>query len=178
VTRGPVALIVTLCALACAKDARQSAAPDTVSDAAAAESAKAFSRAPKGTTVSMTVTGKETFDGPVNGRATCSYEQANGAPTVKVEAFGRDAQVAFEIINPQEGTIPVASALGGRRSSSRVSSLQFVVHSQSYGDGGGTAVLTDPVGRSGSLTARRFSRIGTGRRHGSDLAITVRWECE
>ena len=59
-----------------------------------------------------------------------------------------------------------------------MSSLQFVLHSQSYGDGHGTATLTDPVGRIGSLTARHFSRIAVGRHHGSDLALSVRWECE
>ena len=137
-----------------------------------------MARAPTGTTVSMTVTGKEKFDGPVNGRATCSYGGENSAPTVKVEAFGRDAQVAFEIIKAQEGTIPVKSGAVSRRSGARVSNLQFVVHSQTYGDGRGTATITDPVGRAGSLTASHFSRIGTGKRHGSDLSITVRWECE
>ena len=66
----------------------------------------------------------------------------------------------------------------GKRAGPRISNLQFVVHSQTYGDGRGTATITDPVGRKGSLTAGHFSRIGTGKRHGSDLAITVRWECE
>jgi hypothetical protein len=29
-----------------------------------------------------------------------------------------------------------------------------------------------------ALAARGFSRIGVGRHDGSDLGITVRWECE
>jgi hypothetical protein len=177
VTRRAATLAVLVLALACAKDAKRAPAPDTMSDVAAAESAKALARAPKGTTVSMTVTGSQKFDGLVNGRATCSFGSASGTPTVKVEAFSRDVQVTFEIINAHEGTIPVAS-VEGKRGKARVSSLQFVIHSQTYGDGHGTATLTDPVGRIGSLTARHFSRIGVGRHHGSDLAIAVHWECE
>jgi hypothetical protein len=125
----------------------------------------------------MTVTGSQKFNGLVNGSAKCSFGRAGAAPTVKVEAFSRDAQVTFEIINPQEGTIPVTS-VAGTRGKSRVSSLQFVLHSQTYADGHGSAILTDPVGRIGSLTAQHFSRIATGRHHGSNLALSVHWECE
>ncbi|HXT48534.1 MAG TPA: hypothetical protein VN717_07815, partial [Gemmatimonadaceae bacterium] len=134
------ALILTL---ACAKDAKRGPKPDTMSDVAAAESAHALARAPKGTTVSMTVTGSQKFSGPVNGSATCTYGTAAGTPSVKVEAISRDVQVTFEIINPQEGTIPVAS-VAGKHGKSRVSSLQFVIHSHTYGDGHGTATISDP----------------------------------
>jgi hypothetical protein len=171
------AATLALAALACAKEAKRGAAPDTLSDAAAAESAKVLARAPTGTQVSMTVTGSQKFNGPVNGSAKCSYGQAGGSPTVKIEAFSRDVQVTFEIINPKEGSIPVAS-VAGKRGKSRVSSLQFVIHSQTYADGHGTAMISDPVGRIGSLSAAHFSRIATGRHHGSDLALSVHWECE
>jgi len=171
-------LAAALLALACAKDRKAAAKVDTLSDSAATAAAQALSRAPTGTTVSMTVTGSVRFDGPLNARATCSYGGDTNSPTTKVEAFGRDAQVAFEIIKPTEGKIPVKSGAVGRHAGPRISNLQFVVHSHTYGDGRGTATITDPVGRKGSLTAAHFSRIGTGRRHGSDLAITVRWECE
>jgi hypothetical protein len=167
----------SILALACAKEAKRGPGPDTMSDVAAADSAQALARAPKGTTVSMTVTGSQKFNGPVNGSAKCTYGSAAGTPSVKVEAFSRDVQVTFEIINPQVGTIPVAS-VAGKHGKSRVSSLQFVIHSQTYGDGHGTALISDPVGRIGSLSAQHFSRIGVGRHHGSDLAISVHWECE
>ena len=170
--------LFAILAAACAKDTKPAAKVDTLSDSAATTTAKALSRAAAGTTVSMTVTGKVTFDGPLNGRATCSYGGDNNSPTTKVEAFARDAQVAFEIIKPTEGTIPVKSGAVGKHAGPRISNLQFVVHSQTYGDGHGTATISDPVGRIGSLTAGHFSRIGLGKRHGSDLAITVRWECE
>lgn len=163
---------------ACGKSAQRKAVTDTVGDGAAMDSAKAFARAPNGSMVTLTVTGKEHFDGPLTGSAKCTYGQENGKPTLKLEAFGRDAQVTFELFNAHEGTLPVASGLGGRRGGSRVSSLQFVLHSQTYGDGHGSATITDPVGRSGSLTANRFSHIGVARHHGSDLAIAVHWECE
>jgi hypothetical protein len=176
-TRSAV-LAAALLALACARDKKPAATADTLSDSAATAVAQVMSRAPKGTAVSMTVTGKERFDGPLDGRATCTYGGDNSAPTTKVEAFARDAQVAFEIVRPDEGTIPVRSGAVGKRAGPRISNLQFVVHSQSYGDGRGTATITDPVGRTGSLSAAHFSRIGIGKRHGSDLAITVRWECE
>jgi hypothetical protein len=165
-------------ASACAKDKKPVAKPDTLSDSAATASSKEISRAATGTMVSMTVTGKEHYDGQLSGRATCSYGGDTNSPTTKIEAFGRDAQVSFEIVKPAEGTIPVKSGIIKKKSGSRISNLQFVVHSQTYGDGNGTATITDPVGRVGSLSARHFSRIGTGKRHGSDLAITVRWECE
>lgn len=173
-----VALAVALAlALACAKEAKRAPAPDTLSDAAAAESSMAISRAPKGTTVSMSVTGSQEFDGIVDGSSTCSYGTSSGLPTVKVEAISRDVQVTFEIINPRVGEIPVAS-VAGKHGKSRVSSLQFDIHNQTYADGHGTATITDPVGRIGSLTARRFSRVAVGRHHGSDLALSVHWECE
>jgi hypothetical protein len=176
--RAVLALTPALVALACARDEKSAAKADTLSDSAVTAAAQAMSRAPAGTSVSMTVTGKESFDGKLNGRASCTYGGDNSSPTTKVEAFARDAQVSFDIIKPVEGSIPVKSGAVGKRAGPRVSNLQFVVHSQTYGDGHGTATITDPVGRTGSLSAGHFSRIGTGKRHGSDLAITVRWECE
>lgn len=179
-TRGrPVlALPSVLLALACARDGKPAASPDTLSDSAATATAQAISRAPAGTAVSMTVSGTQSFNGQLNGRASCSYGGDNSSPTTKVEAFARDAQVSFDIVKPAEGSIPVKSGAAGSHAESRISNLQFVLHSHTYGDGRGTATLADPVGRKGSLSAGHFSRIGIGRRHGSDLSITVRWECE
>jgi hypothetical protein len=176
--RSVLALAPALLALACAKDKKPAAPVDTLSDSAATAASQAMSRAAGGTSVSMTVTGKQSFDGKLNGRASCSYGGDNSSPTTKVEAFAREAQVSFEIIRPAEGSMPVKSGAVGKHAGSRISNLQFVVHSQTYGDGRGTATITDPVGRKGYLSAGHFSRIGTGKRHGSDLAITVRWECE
>jgi hypothetical protein len=167
-----------LVAVACSKNGHAAAKPDTLSDSAATAAAQAISRAPAGTAISMTVTGKQSFDGKLNERASCTYGGDNRSPTTRVEAFARDAQLSFEIVKPTEGSIPVKSGAVGKHPGPRVSNLQFVLHSQTYGDGRGTATITDPVGRAGSLTAGHFSRIGTGRRHGSDLSITVRWECE
>ena len=176
--RSALVLGPALLALACAKDKAAAAKPDTLSDSAATAAAHAISRAPTGTSVSMTVTGKQHFDGKLGERAVCTYGGDNRSPTTKVEAFARDAQLSFEIIKPAEGTIPVKSGIVGKHPGPRISNLQFVLHNQSYGDGRGTATITDPVGRTGSLTAGHFSHIATGRRHGSDLSITVRWECE
>jgi hypothetical protein len=177
-TRGVLVLAPALLALACAKDKTRVAKPDTLSDSAATAAATAISRAPTGTAVSMTVTGKQHFDGKLDGRASCSYGGDNRSPTTKVEAFARDAQLSFEIIKPSEGSIPVKSGVVGKHPGPRISNLQFVLNSQTYGDGRGTATITDPVGRIGSLSASHFSRVGLGKRHGSDLSITVRWECE
>lgn len=180
--RGARAILVlalpALLTLACSRDRKLVAKPDTLSDSAATAASQAISRAPAGTAVSMTVRGTRSFDGPLNGRASCTYGGDNRSPTTKVEAFARDAQVSFEIIKPAEGSIPVKSGAVGKRAGPRISNLQFVLHNETYGDGNGTATLTDPVGRKGSLSAGHFSRIATGRRHGSDLSITVRWECE
>jgi hypothetical protein len=180
VTRIRFALVAgtALLALACAKEKSAAARPDTLTDAAATAAAQAISRAPSGTSISMTVTGKQSFDGKLNERAACTYGGDTRSPTTKVEAFARDAQLSFEIVEPSEGSIPVKSGAVGKHAGPRVSNLQFVLHNQTYGDGRGTATITDPVGRTGSLTAGHFSHIGTGRRHGSDLSITVRWECE
>lgn len=174
-----MAFAIALSPLAgCAKDRKPRARADTLSDSAATATAQAISRAATGTTVSMTVTGKVHFDGALAGRATCSYGGDTNSPTTKVEAIGRNEQLSFEIIKPSEGTLPVKSGIVGRHAGPRISNLQFVVHNQTYGDGRGTATITDPVGRIGSLSASHFSRIGVGKRHGSDLSITVRWECE
>jgi hypothetical protein len=173
-----VLALLALVTLACAKDSKPVAKPDTLSDSAATAASQAMSRAPAGTAVSMTVRGTQSFDGPLNGRASCTYGGDNRSPTTKVEAFARDAQVSFDIVKPTEGSIPVKSGAVGKHAGPRISNLQFVLHNQTYGDGNGTATITDPVGRKGSLAAAHFSRIATGRRHGSDLSITVRWECE
>jgi hypothetical protein len=172
------ASLVAVLSAGCARDAKRAVKVDTLSDSAAAATSKEISRAAAGTAVSMTVTGKDRYSGPLNGRATCTYGGDGRSPTTKVEALGRDAQVAFEIVRPAVGKIPVKSGADGKHPGPRISNLQFVLHSQTYGDGSGTATLSDPVGRVGSLTAGHFSRIATGKRHGSDLAITVRWECE
>lgn len=173
-----VAPLVALLAVGCGRGAKSGAKVDTLSDSAATAASKEISRAPAGTAVSMTVSGRERFSGALSDRATCSYGGDRGSPTTKVEAFAREAQVAFEIVKPVIGTVPVKSGAVGAHPGSRISNLQFVLHSQTYGDGSGTATLSDPVGRVGSLSAGHFSRIATGRRHGSDLAITVHWECE
>jgi hypothetical protein len=173
-----VLVLLPALALACAKDKQAASKPDTMTDSAATAAAQAISRAPAGTSISMTVTGQQRFDGKLNERAACTYGGDTRSPTTKVEAFARDAQLSFEIVKPQEGSIPVKSGAVGKHAGSRISNLQFVLHNQTYGDGRGTATITDPVGRTGSLTAGHFSHIGTGRRHGSDLSITVRWECE
>jgi hypothetical protein len=180
VTRLRFALVAGtgLLVLACAKEKTATAKSDTLSDSAATAAAQAMSRAPTGTAISMTVTGKQHFDGKLNERAACTYGGDTRSPTTKVEAFARDAQLSFEIVKPSEGSIPVKSGAVGKHAGPRISNLQFVLHNQTYGDGRGTATITDPVGRTGSLTAGHFSHIGTGRRHGSDLSITVRWECE
>jgi hypothetical protein len=167
-----------LLALACAKDKKAAVKADTMSDSAATAAAQAISRAPTGTSISMTVTGKQGFDGKLSDRAACTFGGDNRSPTTRVEAFSRDAQLSFEIIKPSEGSIPVKSGAVGKHAGPRIANLQFVLHGQTYGDGRGTATITDPVGRTGSLTAGHFSRIATGRRHGSDLSISVRWECE
>jgi hypothetical protein len=177
-TRAALLFFPALVAVACSKNGHAAAKPDRLSDAAATAAAQAISRAPAGTAISMTVTGNQSFDGKLNERASCTYGGDNRSPTTRVEAFARDAQLSFEIVKPTEGSIPVKSGAVGKHPGPRVSNLQFVLHSQTYGDGRGTATITDPVGRAGSLTAGHFSRIGTGRRHGSDLSITVRWECE
>ena len=167
-----------LLALACAKNGNAVAKPDTLSDSAATVASKAISRAPGGTAVSMTVTGKQGFDGKLNERASCTYGGDTRSPRTRIEAFAREAQLSFEIVEPSEGSIPVKSGAVGKHAGPRISNLQFVLRNHTYGDGRGTATITDPVGRTGSLTAGHFSRISLGRRHGSDLSITVRWECE
>ena len=89
-----------LVALACAKDKKLAAKPDTMSDSAATAASQAISRASAGTAISMTVTGKQHFDGKLSDRAACTYGGDNRSPTTKVEAFARDAQLSFEIVKP------------------------------------------------------------------------------
>ena len=160
------------------KEARRAAAPDTLSDGGAAESAKVLSRAPKGTTVSMTVTGSQKFDGLVNGSRQCSFGRAARSPTVKVEAFSRDAQVTFEIINPQEGTIPVTSVArqpAGSRACRACSSF-FTARATATD----TAPRPSPTQWGASDRSPRATSLASavGRHHGSDLALSVHWECE
>ncbi len=116
-----VALTLSLVALACGGDKHRAAAkPDTLSDSAATAAAHQMARAATGTTVLMTVTGKDHFDGKLDGRASCTYGGDNSSPTTKVEAFARDAQLSFDIVKPLEGTLPVKSGAVGKHAGPRI----------------------------------------------------------
>jgi hypothetical protein len=160
--------------------APRNAGSDTMSDQAAAESAAVFASMPtaSGTRITLAATGPQQFAGPLNTRATCTYSQSGGEQLIQVEGFARDAQVDFSIIDPHEGTAPVSPI--ARRTGTRIANLDVALHSRHYSGGSGTATITDPLGRRGTLTVHRLVPFGAGRANSRsvDLTVKITWECE
>lgn len=178
----PRALLLAMVALACARDTPRAGAAADSTDRALTDSARVFNAtAPKsaGTVVTLAVQGSERYDDTLDTRATCTVGEFNGERTLNIEAFARDAQLNFMIVNPTEGSLPVVHG-SARRGKPRIANVQFAVHNRSYADGGGTATITDPVGRRGSFAASHFTRIGVKKHqsHGTSVAVRVSWECQ
>ena len=155
---------------------------ESLANAAAAESAKVFERAyaKAHTPFAITVTGSQHFSSDTNFRVSCVSSESGGERLLQVEALKREARTTFTIYNPREGSAPVGNNYTRRRAKTRIGNLEVSVGARSYTDGRGTADITDPLGRTGSIRASNFVRMGVKKRqsHGADLSVRLRWNCE
>jgi len=174
------ARLVALCAglsLACSGDSRPK--PPASGQGAGAARAPVAPPLPSAT-ISLTVSGAARFDGPLDERATCTFSESNGQQVLQVEGFGRNAQLNFTILSPREGTFPISLGAVSRHGATRVTGVQVAVNGQSYVGGGGSATITDPLGRRGSFNAKSFTKIGVKKhaKRGANLAAHAEWSCE
>ena len=111
---------------------------------------------------------------------TCVASESEGEQLLQVEGIARGAHVNFTIYNARDGAAPIGNYYTKRRAKTRLGNLDVTVNSSSFADGSGKATLTDPFGRSGSLTASNFIKMGAkkGASHRAELSVRVRWRCE
>lgn len=165
---------------AAVKSAADSAA--AAADAAAADSARKFAlalekaRAP----MALTVSGAQHFSADSAFKLSCIASESNGERLLQVEGLHRNARVSFTIFNPRDGDLPVGNNYTRRRAHSRIGNVEVSIGSKTYGDGRGAADLTDPLGRSGSLHASSFVKMGVkkGQSHAANITMHLRWHCE
>jgi len=110
----------------------------------------------------------------------CIASESNGEQLLQVEGIARGAHVNFTIYGAREGSAPIGNYYTKRRAKTRLGNLDVTVNSHSFADGGGKAALTDPYGRTGSLTASNFIKMGAkkGASHRAELSVRLRWRCE
>jgi hypothetical protein len=110
----------------------------------------------------------------------CIASESNGEQLLQVEGIARGAHVNFTIYGAREGSAPIGNYYTKRRAKTRLGNLDVTVNSQSFADGGGKATITDPYGRTGSLTASNFIKMGAkkGASHRAELSVRLRWRCE
>lgn len=155
---------------------------DTMSDAAAAESAKKFNRAEaaRHAPLAITISGSEHFQADSGFRVTCIASESDGERLLQVEALGRDVRVNFTLYNARDGEVPVGNVYTRRRAKSRIGNFQVSIRAHSYADGNGRADITDPIGRTGAMHASNFIKMGTKKNqsHRADVSVHLRWNCE
>ena len=111
---------------------------------------------------------------------TCVASESEGEQLLQVEGIARGAHVNFTIYNAHDGSAPIGNYYTKRRAKTRLGNLDVTVNSSSFADGSGKATLTDPFGRTGSLTASNFIKMGAkkGASHRAELSVRLRWRCE
>ena len=110
----------------------------------------------------------------------CVPSQSEGEDLLQVEGIARGTHVNFSIYNAKEGSAPVGNYYTKRRATVRLGNLDVFVNSRAFADGGGRAQITDPFGRSGTISASNFIRMGAkkGQSHRANLAVHLSWRCE
>jgi len=113
-------------------------------------------------------------------KVTCVASESEQEQLLQVEGIARGTHVNFTIYGAREGSAPIGNYYTKRRAKTRLGNLDVTVNSNSYADGGGKATITDPYGRSGSLSASNFIKMGAKKResHRADLSVRLRWRCD
>ena len=155
---------------------------DTMSDKAAAESAKVFARTQPAqpSPFAVHISGAAHYSADSGVRITCVSSESEGEQLLQVEAYGRDLHLGFTVYNGKDGKVPVGNIYTRRRAKSRIGNLQVTVRGHDYADGTGHAQITDPIGRSGTISASNFVKMGVKKHesHRANLSVSLRWSCE
>jgi len=155
---------------------------DTMSDAAAAESAKAFARAEALRTAPMriAISGAEHYSADSGFEVSCIASESNGERLLQVEALGRDVRLNFTVYNGRDGDVVVGNVYGRRSHHTRIGNVDVSVRTHNYADGTGHATITDPLGRTGIMSVASFIKMGTKKNesHRTHLAAKIRWNCD
>ncbi|HUO52908.1 MAG TPA: hypothetical protein VMT93_10340 [Gemmatimonadaceae bacterium] len=154
---------------------------DTMNRPTPADSARAAARAAAGPSpLTVHITGAERYAADSGFQLSCVVSESNGERLLQVEAIRRDARIGFTIYNGTDGAVPVGNIYTRARAHSRIGNFQVTVHSHDYADGTGRARITDPLGRSGTITAQNFIKMGAKKHesHRAHLSVTLRWTCE
>ena len=155
---------------------------DTMSDAAAAESARAFARKEwlKNAPLIISVSGAQHYSADSGFQVSCTASESNGERLLQVEALGRTVHLNFTIYNGKDGEALVGNVYNRKRGRTRIGNVDVEIGVHSYADGTGKAEITDPVGRSGSMSVSRFIKMGAKKNesHRADLTVHLRWNCD
>jgi hypothetical protein len=155
---------------------------DSITKAAAAESAKVAERAyaKAHAPMNVTVSGSQHFSADSGFTVRCVSSESNGEQLLQVEAIRREARISFTIYNPVEREMPVGNVYTRKRKRAHIGNLEVSVGTHSYTDGTGHANVTDPLGRSGSISAGNFIKMGAKKKesHRADLSVRLKWNCE
>ena len=184
--RAPLGLLLAILALAACNVRRREAAVDSARIAesiAAAESARVVEpavRPPPPMTLTASGDQEKHFARDSGFQVFCTASESGGERLLQVEGMIRGAHVSFVIYNATDGSLPVGNNYTRRRAKSRVGNLEVFVGSHGYTDGRGRAEITDPYGRTGSISATNFIKMGVKKceSHRADLSVRLRWRCE
>jgi hypothetical protein len=154
---------------------------DTMSDAAAAESAKTFARAEalRNAPMRIAISGAEHYAADSGFQVSCVASESNGERLLQVEALGRDVRLNFTVYNGRDGDVVVGNVYSRRSHHTRVGNVEVSVRTRNYADGTGHASITDPLGRTGSMSVGSFIKMGAKKHesHRTNLAVKIRWNC-
>jgi hypothetical protein len=155
---------------------------DTMTDAAAAESSKAFAReeANNPSPMAVRIRGAEHYTADSGFAVSCIASESGGERLLQVEGLGRSARVNFSVYNGRDGKTPVGNFYRRRPGRALIANLQVSVGTHNYTDGSGTAQITDPLGRSGTITASNVVKMGAKKNesHRAHVSLRLRWHCE
>ena len=147
--------------------------------AVAAESAAAAERKLRPAPMVLSVSGDQHYADSAF-TVHCTSSESEGEQLLQVEGVARGTHVNFTVYNAKEGSAPIGNYYTKRRAKLRLGNLDVFVNMRAYADGGGHALITDPYGRTGTLTASNFVKMGAkrGQSHRANLAVHLRWRCE
>lgn len=155
---------------------------DSIAKAAAAESAKVAARAyaKAHAPMNLTVSGARHFSADSGFTVRCVSSVSEGEQLLQIEAIRREARVSFTVYDPSEREMPVGNVYTRTRKRAHIGNLEVSVGTHSYTDGTGHADVTDPLGRSGSIRASNFIKMGAKKResHRADISVRLKWNCE
>lgn len=155
---------------------------DSIADAASAESAKAAARAEalENAPMRVAISGTEHYAADSGFDVSCVASESNGEKLLQVEAIGRKVHLNFTIFNGRDGKVVVGNVYSRRSHHTRIANVDVSVGTHNYADGTGSAEITDPLGRRGTMAVGNFIKMGAKKHesHRTNLSAKIRWHCD